>query len=150
MLRAGGPYRRFAERVSALRLARAATAVALHPEQFAVTRLDLFAQPFHRHGIVLHLLDLAKRLSTGLLLGLRMQRTQSSDVDAELLRLRREAEALEQAGGIRIGRVLEQRVGADDERRTFGRINDLDRGPLLLLDEHVVLVAVRHHGALAQ
>src|SRR5262245_62501565 len=99
-----------------------------------VTCLDISARLFHRRGIVLHLLDLAKRLSTGLVLGLRMQRTQSSEIDRELLRLRREAEALEQPGGVWIGRVLEQCVGADDERRAFGRINDLDRGPLLLFD----------------
>src|SRR6266508_3375401 len=85
-------------------------------EQFAVTRLDLFAHLLHRSRIVLHFLDLAERLASGLLLGLRMQRTQACEIDRELLRFRREAEALEQPRGVRIGRVLEQRVGTDDER----------------------------------
>src|SRR5262245_66058892 len=114
-----------------------------HSEQLAVARLDLLAHLFHRRGIVLHLLDLGERLAPRLLFDLRMQRAQSADVDDQLLRLGREAEALEQPRRVRIGRVLEQRVGADDERRAFGGVYDLDRAALLLLDEHVVLVAVR-------
>src|ERR671931_1197031 len=109
---------------------------ALHSEQFTVTRLDLFAHLLHRGRIVLHFLDLAERLASGLLLGLRMQRTQACEIDRELLRLGREAEALEQPRGVRIGRILEQRVGPDDERRAFARIDDLDRASLILLDEH--------------
>jgi hypothetical protein len=79
-----------------------------------------------------------------------MQRTQTAEVGGELLRLGRKAEALEQPRGVGIGRVLEDRIGTDDERRALGRVDDLDRIALLLLDEHVVLVAVRHHGAFAE
>src|SRR5262245_24889738 len=67
-----------------------------HPEQLAVARLDLLAHLLHRCGIVLHLLDLGEWLASGLLLDLRMQRTQAADIDDELLRFGREAEALEQ------------------------------------------------------
>src|SRR4051812_11715967 len=109
-----------------------------HSEQLAVARLDLLAHLFHRRRIVLHLLDLAERLAPGLLLDPGMQRTQAADIDRQLLRLGREAEALEQPRGVRIGGVLEQRVGADDEGRALGRVDDLDRAALLLLDEHVV------------
>src|SRR5690348_2604463 len=75
---------------------------ALHPEQPAVMRLEVRARPFDLRRIVFHLLDLAERLAAGLLLRLRVHRAQAPDVDGQLLRLRREAEALEQPGGIGI------------------------------------------------
>ncbi len=79
-----------------------------------------------------------------------MHRAQAARIDHELLALRREAEALEQAGRVRVGRRLEDRVGADHQRHALGRIDRLDRAAALLDLENVVLVAVRHHGALAE
>src|ERR1700704_1750865 len=95
------------------------SAPGLHPEQFAVARLDLLAHLFHRRGIVLHLLDLAERLAPRLLLDPGMQRTQTADIARKLLGLRRKTEALEEPRGVRIGCVLEQRVGANDEGRAL-------------------------------
>src|SRR5947199_2536750 len=79
----------------------------LDSEQPAIARFDLLAHLLHCGGIVLHLLDLAERLAARLLLDLRMQRAQSANIDDELLRLGREAEALKQPRGIGIWCVLE-------------------------------------------
>src|ERR1700688_2605324 len=88
----------------------------LDPEQLGVARLDLLARLLDAGRIVLHLLDLPERPAARLFLGLRVHGAQAADVDQGLLALHREAIALEQAAGIRIGRGLEQAVGADDER----------------------------------
>ena len=68
----------------------------------------------------------------------------------ELLALGREHPVLQQPRGVRIGRILEHRVGPDDQRRALGRIDDLDRLALLLELEQDVFDAVRHDGALAE
>src|SRR4051812_20144024 len=72
-----------------------------HPEQFLVAGLDRIGIALDAGRIVLELLDLAERLAAGLLLGLRMDRAQATDVDDELLAFRREAVALEQLSGVR-------------------------------------------------
>src|SRR5713101_8420962 len=123
---------------------------SLHPEQLAVARLDLFAHLVDAGSVLLHGLDLVERLAAGLLLGRRMHRAQSAEIDDQLLAFRREAVALEQPRRIRVGRVLENSVGADDGRDAFGLIDHRDRSAGLLDLEEIVLAAVRHDGALAE
>src|SRR5216117_3996267 len=107
--------------------------VLLHSEQLGVALLDRFTLLLDPGGVVLQHLDLLERLAAGLFLGLRMHRAQAADVDDELLRLLREAIALEQLGGVGIGPVLEHAVGADDQRRAFGWVDNLYRAAFLLL-----------------
>src|SRR5215471_10384350 len=96
-------------------------------EDLRVARLDLLAILENCRGVVFHRLDLAQRRAPGMLLGLRMHRPQTADIDAELLTFRREAEALEQARCIRAWCGLEQAIRPDDQRIAFGRIHRLDR-----------------------
>src|SRR6185436_10839967 len=88
-------------------------------EQLGVTHPDLFAVLLDAFGVVLQRLDVLERPVTGLLLGLGMHRAQAADVDDELLALRAEAIALEQARRVGVRCVLEQAVRADDQRRAF-------------------------------
>src|SRR5882757_11513582 len=101
-------------------------------EYLGVTRLDGLALFFDRGGVIFHGLDILQRLAAGLVLRIGVHRAQASDIDDELLRLATEAERLKQLGGVWIGRVLEDAVRADDQRRTFGRIDRLDRAAPLL------------------
>ena len=89
-------------------------------------------------------------LRPGFLLDLRMHRAQAADVDDELLALRGEAIALEQPRGVRVRRVLENAVRADDQRRAFAGVDRLDRLAGFLDLEQVVFVAVGLHRALAE
>src|SRR5262245_41562507 len=81
-----------------------------HAENLDVSCLDLLAVLEHRHRIILHHLDLAERRTAGMLLDIRMHRSQPADVNAQLLAFRREAEALEQARCVRVWRRLEQAI----------------------------------------
>src|SRR5690348_16682949 len=65
-------------------------------EDLDVMLLDLVAHLLDRGGIVLHHLDIFKRRTAGLFLGVRVHRTQAADIDDELLALGREAVAAEQ------------------------------------------------------
>src|SRR5262249_39644638 len=121
-----------------------------HPEVTRVSRLDVLAAGLDRGRIVLHRLDVVERLSAGLLDHLRVERAQTADCVGELLRLEAEPPALEQPRRIGVRRLPEDRVRAGDERRPFGRIDDLDRLPLLLEPEQDVLAAVDRDGALAE
>ena len=75
----------------------------------------------------------------------------AAEVDQELLRLRAKAgssgTAAPRSGS---ARVLKMAFGPVIERRAFGRIDDLDRLAVLLQLEQIVVVAVGHHGALAE
>ena len=79
-LRTDAPQRRFK------------TTTPSNPENLRVACLNLLAHLFHRHGILLHDLDLAEWLAAGLLLGLQVLRTHAAMIDDELLRFRGEAE----------------------------------------------------------
>src|SRR5262249_49377384 len=129
---------------------RSSEEFTLDAEQSAVARLDLLARPLDADGVLLHQLDVAQGPAPGLFLHQRVHRAQRADVDDELLALGREAVALEQPRRVRVGRVLENAVGSDHHRATFGRIDDLDRLSLLLLLQHVVLAAVGLNRALAE
>src|SRR5260370_36775875 len=72
------------------------------------------------------------------------------EVDKQLLTLARMQIALEQACGIWTGSRLEDRGRPADERRALARIHDLDRLAALLQLDQIVIVAVSHHGALAE
>src|SRR6266487_1647469 len=85
-------------------------------KDLGVARLDLIALGLDRDRIVFHQLDVAQRLAAGLLLDRGMRRAQAPEVRHELLRLRGEHVALEQARRIGVRRVLEHAVRADDER----------------------------------
>src|SRR6185503_20791207 len=89
---------------------------ASHFEDACVARFDLVALFLDGDRIVFHLLDLGERLAPGLFLDLRMDRAQAAEIDVDLLRLGREHVALEEARGVGIGRRLQDRVGADDQR----------------------------------
>src|SRR5258706_7708886 len=119
-------------------------------EDLGVTRLDRVAFFFHGCGVILHGLDILERLAPRLLLGLRMHRTQTADVDDQLLGVAAKAERLKQFCRVRMRRVLEDTVRADDQWRSFAGINRLDRASRLLELKDVVLVAVRHDRALAE
>src|SRR3984957_15444022 len=103
----------------------------------------------HRRGIILQGLDVLERGPAGLLFGLRMQRTQSADVDDELLGFAAETERLKEFRRVGIRRAFEDAVGTDDHRRSLGRVNRRDRASALSQLQDVVLVAVGHDGALA-
>src|SRR5262249_19807231 len=122
----------------------------LHPEQLAVTRLDLLALLLDRGGVLAHGLEAAERFPPVGFLDLRMERSQLADIDDELLAFGREAVALEQPRRVRVRRILEDAVWSDHEWRPFGRIDDLDRTLLGLDLQHVVLVAVGHDRAFAE
>src|SRR4051812_25194136 len=122
----------------------------LYFENLAVPGLDLVARLLDRGRVVLHGLDFPEWLATGLFLRPGMHRAQAAGIDDELLRLGRERVALEQPRGVRIRRRLEDRIRSDDQRRAFGRIDDLHRLARLLHLEQIVFVAVGHHGALAE
>src|SRR5262245_36124632 len=121
-----------------------------YPKQSAVVRLDLLARSFDAGGVLLDGLDVAERRATRFLLDQRMHRAQGAEIDDELLTFGRKAIALEKARGVRIGRVLEQSIRTDDERRAFRRIDDLDRPAAFLALQHVVFAAVSHHRPLAE
>src|SRR3546814_13068562 len=87
-------------------------------------------------------LDLRQRRPLGLLLHLRVEGAQASEVAVQLLGVEREEEGIEQLGGVLVRRLLEDRGVADGKRCALGRIDDLDRHPALLQGEYVVLVAV--------
>src|SRR5665213_3903188 len=119
-------------------------------EDLAVAGLDGVALPFHSGSIVFHGLDLLEWLAPRLLLRLRMHRAQPAGIDDQLLRIAAEAERLEQLCGVRIGRALEDTVGADDQRRTFTGIDRFDRAARLLHLENVVFIAIGHNRALPE
>src|SRR6202012_3319977 len=73
-------------------------------------RLDGAALLLHGRGIVLQALDVLERRPALLFLGLRVQRTQSADIDDELLGLAAEAERLKEFRRVGIGRTFENAV----------------------------------------
>src|SRR5437667_4937012 len=121
-----------------------------HLENLRVTRLDLLAHPLDASGIVLPQFDLVEPARARLLSCERVDRMLAGKVDQQLLRLERMQPVLEQARGVRIGRRIEYRARAGDQRRTFAGINNLDRLTRLLELDQVVIVAVRHDRALAE
>src|SRR5262249_19110718 len=125
-------------------------ATKLHPEDLRVARLDLFTHALDAGGIVLPQLDLVEPARPRLLFGEGVDRMLTGEIDQELLRLERMQPVLGQARGGRVWRGLEHRARAGDERRAFGRINDLDRLPRLLELDQIVIVAIGHHRALAE
>src|ERR1700748_1901543 len=54
-------------------------------EDPGVARLDRLAVLFDRSGVILHGFDVLERFAAGLVLRLRMHRTQPTDIDDELL-----------------------------------------------------------------
>src|SRR6266480_1648794 len=108
---------------------RRASAVAIrsHLEKFGIARLDLLALRQHRGGIRLEQFQRGQRRMAGLFLDLRVKRAMREIIDQQLLSLRTKKEALEQPRCIRIRGAAEHATGNDDERRTFARIDDLDR-----------------------
>src|SRR5262247_4805131 len=67
-----------------------------HPEILRIARLDFLGLSLDRGRIVLHHLDLGKRLASRLLLDLGMGGMLGGEVDQELLAFAREQVALEQ------------------------------------------------------
>src|SRR5258708_4957848 len=80
----------------------------------------------------------------GLFLDLRMERAMCKIIDQQLLSLRTKEETLEQPRRIRIRRAAEYATRNDDQRRAFGRIDDLDRLALVAEQQQFVVVAVAH------
>src|SRR5690242_7116984 len=119
-------------------------------ETSGVAGLDGAALLFHADRIVLQRLDLLERYPARLLFCLRVRRTQTADIDDKLLNLAAEAERLEQLCRVRVGRTLEDAVGADDCRRSFRCIDRLHRPPSLPQLQNIVFVAIGHHRALAE
>src|SRR5262249_58684504 len=102
-----------------------------HLEDLRVARLDLLARALDPGEIVLPQLDLVEPARPRLLLAEGVDRMLAGKIDQELLRLERMQPVLEQARGAPIGRRLEHRARAGDERRAFHRINDLAPLPRL-------------------
>src|SRR5438552_996040 len=107
-------------------------------EQFCLARLDRLAFLLDRRGVVLHGLDVLQRRAPGLFLRLRMHRTQTPDIDDDLLCLTAQAEGLEQSCGVRMRRGLEDAVRSDDQRRAFRGIDRLDRAAGFLHLKNIV------------
>src|SRR5215510_15343717 len=98
-----------------------------HPEHLAVAGLDLVALLLNGLGVLFQGLERAEWLAAVGLLGLRMQRAQFAHINNELLAFRGEGVALEQPRCVRVWRSLEDAVWSDHERRSLGRMDDLDR-----------------------
>src|SRR5581483_9287153 len=86
-----------------------------HLEQLGIASLDLLALRQDRRRIGLQQLDLRQWLVSRFLLDLGVKRAMRKGVDQHLLSLRTEEEALEQPGGIRVGRIPEHAGGHDDQ-----------------------------------
>src|SRR6476620_5438303 len=78
-----------------------------HTEDLRIARFHLVAGLLHGAGVILHHLDVLERHAARLVLLVRMERACAADIDDQLLRLKREAEALEQTRGIRVRGILE-------------------------------------------
>src|SRR5262249_17892638 len=89
----------------------------LGPEDLRVARLDLLARLLDAGGIVLPKLDLVEPARARLLLDQRVDGMLAGEIDQQLLRLKRVQPVLEQARGVRVGRPLEHRARAGDQRR---------------------------------
>src|SRR3954471_14898251 len=121
-----------------------------HSEYLRVPRLDLVSALFDTRRIVLERFDFLERFAAGLLLDQRMHGMGARKVDQQLLGFTGVQPVLEQARRVGIRRRLEQRARARDQGSTFGGIYDFYRLPLLLELDEIVVVAIGHHGALAE
>src|SRR5262245_5239202 len=115
-----------------------------------ILRLDLIGLFLHGRGIVLHQFDVLEGPAAVLVLDLAVEGTQATPVDHQLLAVDGEHEALQQPGGIGVGRILHQAGWADDQWGALAWIDDLDGLALFLELDQVVLVAIRHDGAFAE
>src|ERR1700689_258621 len=118
-----------------------ALSVRSDAEDAGVALPDGTALLLHGRGIILQGLDVLQRSPALLFLGLRMQRTQSADVDNELLGFAAETERLKKFCRVGVRRAFENAVGADDHRRSLRRVNRRDGTATLPQLQDVVLVA---------
>ena len=121
-----------------------------HSKYFRVPRLDLVSALFDAKRIVLKCFDFLERFAAELLLDQRVHGMGARKVDQQLLGFTGVQPVLEKARRVGIRRRLEQRARARDQGSTFGRIYDFYRLPLLLELDEIVLIAIGHHGALAE
>src|SRR3981081_2653246 len=124
--------------------------VSSHLEQLLIARLDVVGHLFDAGWSVLHELDLGQLLVAGLVLDQRMDRMLAGEIDQQLLALQGMQPVLKQARGVRIGGGLEHPGRTRDGRGALCRVGRLDRLARVLELEQIVVVAVRHHGALAE
>src|SRR5260370_25814245 len=101
-------------------------------EHLRVTHFDLLARLLHSGGIVLPYFYIVELARARLFLDQRVRGMLAGKIDQKLLGGKRMQPALEQPGGVRIGRRSEYGARAGDERRALGRIDHLDRLPRLL------------------
>src|SRR5262249_333497 len=107
-------------------------APALDAEDGAIPCLDGIALGCHRHGVLLHHLDFAKRFSAAALADASVRGAQPGAVPEQLLALHAHRPAIEQACGAGIGRRLHDTRRTADEGRALSSIDDLDRFALLV------------------